>query len=383
MHSFRFDPVDMPASTLAVRDKVRGFLAEELAAERFTPHRNSWGSFDAEFSRRCGAAGFIGMRWPSEYGGGQASALDRHVVIEEMLAAGAPVGAHWIADRQSGNNILANGSEAARTTILPRIAAGECFFSIGMSEPNSGSDLASVGMRATQVDGGWRLNGTKIWTSLAHKTHYLIALARTADAGENRHEGLTQFIVKLGEGSGVTTRPIRNLYGDHDFNEVFFDDVFVPDDYVVGDVGAGWQMVTGELAYERSGPDRLLSTYQLLRQLVDVLGADAGERAQVAIGRLIAHLATLRQMSWSVAGMLEAGQSPELEASVVKDVGTAFEQEIPEIARLLVAAQASLTAGDLYSEALAQSVFSAPCFSIRGGTREILRGIIARGLGLR
>lgn len=383
MHSFRFDPVALPDSTLVIRDEVREFLAEELAAERFTPHRNSWGTFDAEFSRRCGAAGFIGMRWPAQYGGREASALDRHVVIEEMLAAGAPVGAHWIADRQSGNNILANGSETARETILPKIAAGECFFAIGMSEPNSGSDLASVAMRATRVEGGWRLNGTKIWTSLAHKVDYLIALARTSDGGDNRHAGLTQFIVRLGSDSGVTTRPIRNLYGDHDFNEVFFDNVFVADDYVVGAVGSGWQMVTGELAFERSGPDRLLSTYQLLRQLIDALAVAGGERSQIAVGRLIAHLATLRQMSWSVAGMLEAGESPELEASVVKDVGTAFEQEIPEIARLLVAGQASLTAGDLYSEALAQSVFSAPCFSIRGGTREILRGIIARGLGLR
>ncbi|ROO24988.1 acyl-CoA dehydrogenase [Salinisphaera orenii MK-B5] len=383
MVSFRFDPVTLPASTLALRDEVRAFLAEELAAGRFTPHRNSWGTFDAEFSRRCGERGFIGMRWPQRYGGREASALDRHVVIEEMLAAGAPVGAHWIADRQSGNNILANGSEAARASILPRIAAGECYFAIGMSEPDSGSDLASVGMRATRTDGGWRLNGTKIWTSVAHRAHYLIALARTAPPGDDRRAGLTQFIVAIDAANGVTTRPIHNLYGAHEFNEVLFEDTFVPDDMIVGEIGAGWQMVTGELAFERSGPDRILSTFQLLRQLVARLAETADARSNVAVGRLVAHLVTLRQMSWSVAGMLERGASPELEASVVKDVGTAFEQEIPEIARLLVPEQASLTRGDLYGEALAQSVLSAPCFTIRGGTREILRGIIARGLGLR
>ena len=383
MDSFRFDPVELPASAKAFRQDARDFLAGELDRGMFTPHRNSWNTFDAEFSRRCGSAGFIGMHWPERYGGREVSALDRFVVIEEMLAAGAPMGAHWVADRQSGNNILVNGSEAARQQILPRIVAGECYFAIGMSEPNSGSDLASVGMRATRGDGGWILNGTKIWTSSAHRAHYLIALARSAPLGDDRHAGLTQFIVDLGEGKGVTTRPIYNLYGGHDFNEVFFDDVFVADDMLVGEEGGGWQMVTGELAFERSGPDRLLSTYQLLRQLIDRVAARADERSEIAIGRLISHLTTLRQMSLSVAGMLESGKSPELEASAVKDVGTAFEQEIPEIARLLVDVEPTIDSNDFYTEALAMGVLSAPSFSIRGGTREILRGIIAKGLGLR
>ncbi|MES1926048.1 acyl-CoA dehydrogenase family protein [Salinisphaera sp. T31B1] len=383
MHSFRFDPVELPASALSFRDDARAFLADEIAQDRFTPHRNSWNTFDPDFSRRSGAAGFIGMHWPKRYGGREASALDRFVVIEEMLAAGAPLGAHWVADRQSGNNILANGSQAARDDILPRIAAGECYFAIGMSEPNSGSDLASVGMRATRGDGGWILNGTKIWTSSAHRAHYLIALARSAPLGDDRHAGLTQFIVDLGEGKGVTTRPIYNLYGGHDFNEVFFDDVFVADDMLIGDEGGGWQMVTGELAFERSGPDRILSTFQLLRQLIEKIAQHADERRQIAVGRLISHLVSLRQMSLSVAGMLEKGESPELEAAAVKDVGTAFEQEIPEIARLLVDIEPSADSNDPYIESLALGVLSAPSFSIRGGTREILRGIIAKGLGLR
>ncbi len=383
MNSFRFDPVELPDSALSFRHAARSFLADELAHERFTPHRNSWGTYDADFSRRCGQHGFIGMHWPQRYGGHEASALDRFVVIEEMLAAGAPMGAHWVADRQSGNNILANGSEAAREKILPQIAAGECFFAIGMSEPNSGSDLASVGMRATRADGGWVLNGTKIWTSNAHQAHYLIALARSEPLGEDRHAGLTQFIVNLRESDGITTRPIYNLYNSHDFNEVFFDDVFVADDMLIGDEGRGWQMVTGELAFERSGPDRILSTYQLLRQLVDAVAKKAEGRDLIAVGRLISHLVTLRRMSLSVAGMLERGESPELEAAAVKDVGTAFEQEIPEIARLLVDVAPSLDNGNPYAEALAKGMLSAPCFSIRGGTREILRGIIAKGLGLR
>lgn len=383
MQSFQFDPVQLPPEAEALRADVRAFLAEEFANDRFTPHRNSWGTYDADFTRRCGERGYIGMQWPKKYGGHERSALERYVVIEEMLAAGAPVGAHWVADRQSGNNILHNASEVARQTILPDICAGRCFFAIGMSEPGSGSDLAAVSTKATRVDGGWRLNGTKLWTSGAHRAHYLIALARTAPRDDkNRHAGLTQFIVDMSD-TRTSTRPIYNLYGRHDFNEVVFADTFVPDDMVIGEVGSGWIMVTGELASERSGPDRILSTYQLLRQLIDVLGTAPDERARIALGRLVAHLATLRRMSLSIAGMLERGQSSNLEASVVKDIGTGFEKEIPEIARLLVDAEPSLTHGEAFHEALAQAELSAPSFTIRGGTREILRGIIAKGLGLR
>jgi alkylation response protein AidB-like acyl-CoA dehydrogenase len=383
MQSFQFDPVRLPPEAETLRGEVRAFLAEELAQGRFTPHRNSWGTYDAEFTRRCGERGYIGMQWPKQYGGHERSALERYVVIEEMLAAGAPVGAHWVADRQSGNNILHNASETARRAILPEICAGRCFFAIGMSEPGSGSDLAATSTRATRVDGGWQLTGTKLWTSGAHRVNYLIALARTEARDENnRHAGLTQFIVDMST-PGITTRPIYNLYGRHDFNEVVFEEVFVPADYVIGEVGSGWKMVTGELAAERSGPDRILSTYQLLRQLIDVLGRNPDERARIVLGRLVAHLATLRRMSVSIAGMLERGQSPNLEAAVVKDIGTGFEKEIPEIARLLVDAEPSLTHGEAFHEALAQAELSAPSFTIRGGTREILRGIIAKGLGLR
>ncbi|HLG87012.1 MAG TPA: acyl-CoA dehydrogenase family protein [Alphaproteobacteria bacterium] len=178
----------------------------------------------------------------------------RFVVTAEMLAAGAPCFAHWIADRQSGPQILAHGSERAKHSILPRICRGECFFGIGMSEPESGSDLAAVRTRAERRDGGWAINGSKIWTSNAHHAHYLIALVRTGEAGEDRHGGLTQFIVDMSS-PGIRVRPIHNLAGGHEFNEVFFEDVFVPDDMMVGAEGEGWAMVTRELAFERSGPD--------------------------------------------------------------------------------------------------------------------------------
>jgi alkylation response protein AidB-like acyl-CoA dehydrogenase len=382
MQDFKFEPVQMPPGVDALRNKVRAFIAEEVAAGGFTPKRNSWSSFDAEFSRKCGERGFIGMTWPKQYGGGEKTALERYVMTEEMLAGGAPVGAHWVADRQSGHQILRYGSERAKQTILPKITAGMCFFGIGMSEPDSGSDLAAVRTRAVKAEGGWRLHGTKVWTSSAHRANYLIALVRTSAKQEDRHAGLTQFIIDMAE-PGVTVRPIYNLYGGHDFNEVVFDDYFVPDDMVVGDVDGGWKMVTGELSFERSGPDRFLSTYQLLAESIRVIGTEPDDRAANEIGRFVAHLATLRRMSTSVAGMLHRGQQPVVEAALVKDIGTTFEREIPEIFRHLIPTEPTMGHGDSYAELLGMTVLRAPGFTIRGGTREILRGMIAKGLGLR
>ncbi len=382
MHAFRFDAIDLPPEALAARRRIREFLTSEQKRRDFVSYRNSWNSFDPEFSRRAGAAGFIGVTWPREYGGAAQSSLVRFVITAEMLAAGAPCGAHWIADRQSGPQILRNGSARARRDILPRIAAGECYFAIGMSEPGSGSDLAAVRTSAVRDGEEWRINGQKIWTSNAHRAHYLIALTRTGEAGPDRHGGLTQFIVDLSR-PGVTVRPIRNLAGGHEFNEVFFDDYRVADDMRVGGVGEGWRMVTSELAFERSGPDRFLSDYRLLVEMIEHLRENPDPRQEIAVGRLVAHLAALLRMSTAVAGLLERGENPALEAALVKDVGTAFEREIPEIARLLVPVLPSFEAGEPFAEALAQVMLHAPSFTLRGGTREILRGMIARGLGLR
>jgi len=382
MHQFRFDPVQLPPEAGKLRKEVRAFIAEEAARGTFEPARNSWNSFHSEFSRKCGERGYIGMRWPKQYGGHERSALERYVVTEEMLAGGAPVGAHWVADRQSGNQILRFGSERAKQLILPQIAAGTCFFSIGMSEPDSGSDLAAVRTRATKAEGGWKINGTKVWTSNAHRTHYKITLARTAPKEEDRHAGMTQFIVDLSK-PGITVKPIINLYGGHDFNQVIYDDYFVPDDMVVGEVGSGWRMVTGELAFERSGPDRFLSTYQLLLESMRAIGEKPDDRAANDIGRFVAHLATLRRMSTSIAGMLEKGAQPIVEAALVKEIGTTFEREVPEIFRHLLPTEPTLGGGSSYAELLGMTMLRAPSFTIRGGTREILRGMIAKGLGLR
>jgi alkylation response protein AidB-like acyl-CoA dehydrogenase len=382
MAAIDFPPPPVSPEAERLRAEVRDFLASELGHLAPGERGSSWGGYDPAFSRKLGQRGWIGMMWPKRYGGHERSALERYVVLEEMLAAGAPVGAHWVADRQSGPLLLRFGTEAQRLAILPRIAAGECYFCIGMSEPDSGSDLAATRTRAVAVQGGYLVNGTKVWTSNAHRATYMILFCRTGEKSEDRHAGVSQFLVDM-KTPGLTVRPILNLAGDHHFNEVVFEDMFLPEDALIGTLGGGWRQVTSELSYERSGPERFLSSFTLLVELARALGRDPSERAAIALGRLTAHIVTLRRMSRSVAGMLQAGADPAVQAALVKDLGTLLEQEVPEIARLLVEAEPTPEARDDYLAVLAHAIAHAPSFSIRGGTREILRGIIARGLGLR
>jgi acyl-CoA dehydrogenase len=386
-YNFHFDPVDLPPECKELRQEVRAFLRREIDAGTFAPdHERASFEVARAFAKKVGAKGWIGMTWPKEYGGHERSHLERYVVVEEMLAHRAPTRFYGTADRQSGPVLIRYGQESVKREILPKIAAGELCFCIGLSEPNSGSDVFAASTRATKTDGGWLVNGRKIWTSNAHNSDYMIALLRTSPrTKENHRHGLTQFLVAL-KTKGITTRPIINLTGGHDFNEVTFDDAFVPDAHLIGEVDMAWKQATDELAYERSGPDRWVETLPVLSELVRSAGAEPGEKLAEGIGREVAHLATLRRMSLSVAGMLQAGKSPVVEAAVVKDLGTNWEQALPNQVRLMAPARGDSdpdSNDDRFEEALRHTTLIAPKLTIQGGTREVLRGIIARGLGLR
>lgn len=373
----------LPDAAEAFRAEVKEFLATNLPFASPDVRARSWMGFSAEFSRRMAERGWVGLTLPKEYGGAGLDAFARFVLVEELLAAGAPVSAHWIADRQSGPLILRFGTDAQRRFYLPRICAAQAFFCIGMSEPNSGSDLASITTRATRTANGWRLNGRKIWTTNAPRCQYMIALVRTSGSPDDRQRGLSQFIVDLSL-PGVTVRPIRDLTGDAHFSEVFFDEVELADDALIGQEGSGWEQVNAELAFERSGPERLYSSIVLLDHWIACLRASGNADAFVgAVGRFACHLAALRQMSVSVTSRLAQGASPVVEAALVKDIGTEFEQSIPSVIEAAIAADPLVdTDADLY-RTVAYVSQVAPTFSLRGGTREILRVMIARGLGLR
>mgnify|MGYP003575088354 FL=1 len=381
MKALQIPVVKLPKETEDLRREIRQFLNEEIESGGFEPKCDTWLSgFSEEFSRKMGSRGWIGMTWPKKYGGHERSTIERYVVTEEMLAAGAPVSAHWIADRQTGPLLLKFGTESQKQYFLPEIAKGECYFSIGLSEPNAGSDLAAIQSRAVKVENGWILNGSKIWTSGAHHAHYMITLCRTSPMDTtNRHAGMSQLLVDL-SAPGVTIRPIHLMTGEHHFNEVFFEDVFIPNEMVVGEIGNGWAQGMAELAYERSGPERILSTFPLLNELSSILLKNEDDDGLNKVSRLISRLWTLRNMSLGIAQQIERGIPSTITASLVKDMGTQFEQEVAEITRLLVSVIPSTDSPSRLERMLAQSILQSPGFTLRGGTTEILRGIVAKGV---
>lgn len=369
-----------------LRTSIREFLTADRDEFGWQPTVDSWLScWDEDFSGRLGEAGFIGLTIPKEYGGRGLSHLHRYVVTEELLVAGAPVAAHWIADRQVAPGLLAYGNEEQRQRLLPRIAAGRLYSAIGMSEDAAGSDLAAAQARASRVDGGWVLNGKKVWTSGAHHAHQVVVFARSSALDPvKRHAGFSQFIVQMAS-PGVSVSPIVLMSGEHHFNEVQFDDVFIPDADVLGEIGAGWHQVTSELSFERSGPERILTTAPLIMTLVRALGAQrVDDRTAAGVGDLVARLASLRQLSVSVAQALSTGRDAANQAALVKDLGTRFEQESVElVADLLDYVDAGSPAAQTLREMLDHSRLHSPLFTLRGGTNEVLRGVVARGMGLR
>ncbi|WP_410874586.1 acyl-CoA dehydrogenase family protein [Nocardia sp. A7] len=375
-------PAGVPAPGLAqLRTDVRAFLREQIDAGVFTPGIDTWLTrWNPEFTRALAARGWLGMTIPTEYGGRGRTFMERFVVTEELLAVGAPVAAQWVADRQAAPSLLKYGTEKQKQRFLPAIAKGEISWAIGMSEPESGSDLASVRTRAVRAEGGWLLTGIKLWTSGAHHADAFFVLARSAETDPaDRHAGLSQFIVAL-DSPGLDIRPVLSMSGDHHFNEVILAGVFVADDMVLGRIGDGWAQVTSELGFERSGPERLLSTFTLLQAATTEV--ETGHLpADPRIGALIGRAFALHHMSSAVSESLERHENAELAASVVKVLGTRFEGDVAEIVEELAGEVGPDRAefGELVRDALRQR----PGFTLRGGTSEILRGVIARGLGLR
>ena len=376
-----FAPADLTDEELELQREVRGFLAQELPRGTFVPGLGMGAPRDPVFSAKLAQRGWLGMALPARYGGHDRSAVDRFVVTEELLRWGAPVGHHWVADRQTGPVINRFGTEEQKQRFLPAICRGELSFAIGMSEPEAGSDLAAVRTRATPVDGGWVVNGTKVWTSGAHASDWFVVLCRTGESAEDRHAGLSQLIVDL-RSEGLTITPIPFLSGHRDFNEVALENVFVPDELVLGTIGGGWAQNTSELAYERGGPERWLSTYLLFEELIrtraELLGS---ERAHLMLGDSVARLWGMRRLSLSVARMIDSGEAPAVQSALVKEMATRFEQDLLARVQELVAVEPVGEGDSLFERLLFEAVLSGPSFTVRGGTNEILRSVASKGLG--
>lgn len=374
---------ELTESERALQQEVRSWLDERLPEGSYPVGLGMVGAVDPEFSRDLGAKGWLGMNLPEEYGGGGRTAVERLVVVEELLARGAPVGYHWIADRQSGPSIALHGTEEQKRELLPRIARGEVCFAIGMSEPESGSDLASIRSKAepAERDGvaGWVINGSKIWTSGAHIADYILGLFRT---GDDKHAGLTQFIIEraVSEGHGLTIEPITFIDGEPHFCVVTFDDLWVPDTRRLGEVGWGWAQNQAELVLERGGVDRWMSAMPVLERWVQRELDASSTRLQDDLAGITARCWAFHGMSLAVARMVDAGELPKTEAALVKDMATRFEQECVEIVCRHLGRMPDPTSDDPFEALLATAVLDQPSWTIRGGTTEILHNLIAKEL---
>lgn len=368
-------PLALTPQERRLQEDVRAFLDAELVDGSYEVGLGMPGASDPEFSRGLGRQGWLGMALDPAYGGGGRSAVDRLIVVEELLARGAPVAYHWVADRQTGPTIQRFGTEAQKRKFLPGIARGEISFSIGMSEPDSGSDLASLRSRAERDGDFWRINGTKVWTSGAAEATHLLCLLRTSP---ERHEGLTQFIVDR-DAEGVHVTPITFLDGTHHFCEVTFEDVWVPDADRLGEVGSGWAQNTAELALERGGVDRWMSMVPVLERWMASLDANDA-RAISDLGVITAQLRVLRALSLTIARSVDGGVSPVMEAAMLKDVGTRVEQKCVDLVARHRLGPASPSSPDEQEQLLARAMLVSPSWTIRGGTTEILCSIIAKGL---
>lgn len=353
-----------------LRQRVRDLTDNWLAAGRYTPRSDCWlRSFDLDFSRELSRRGLIGLTWPIEFGGAGLDARSRLVVTEELLRAGAPVAAHWIGDRQIGPTLLRHGSAELQRELLPGIVNVDYVFCLGMSEPEAGSDLAAVRTVARKTDGGWIVNGRKTWTSQAHYATHGYLLARTDTSGR-KHEGLSEFIFDM-SAPGVEVSPILDMAGEHHFNEVTLTDVFIPAHRLIGEPGNGWRQVVEQLSFERGGPERVLTTYPLLTEVLARLRVSDDQRFDVELGGLMARLTTLRRQCWEIADAIDGGRAPVVEAAALKYLGTSFEVDVIEFARRV----GLPAAGD---SALAQALLASPGFSIRGGASDVLLSIVAK-----
>ncbi len=379
---FRFTP-----DQESFRQDIKTFLKQALQDPPDIPEDGWIVGFDKGFSKQVAERGWIGLTWPKEYGGQGKSYLDRLILTEEFLRQGAPVAAHWLGDRQMGPSILRYGTDQQKEKFLPGIMSGDLVFCIGMSEPGAGSDLAGLQTRAVEDGDYYVLNGQKIWTSFAHLADYCYLVART-NPEVPKHKGISEFLVNM-QTPGITIKPIIDMTGAHHFNEVFFENVRIPKDCMVGEKDRGWYQIASQLDYERSGIERLMSNYPLLdaiAQHVREHGLDRSEVVRHRLAQLHIEFTMGKFMAYKVAWLLSEGVIPNAESAAAKTFCTEFEQRLAQTASEFMGGYGQLMPGShraLLNGRIARAYLYAPAYTIQGGTSGILRNIIAtRGLGL-
>lgn len=342
--------------------------ARDVARRAVKTHgsvRDSWlYGYSKEFARCLAEEGWIGMTWPTAQGGGGRPAIERLIVAEEMITAGAPIASMWIADRQMGPSIIAYGTADQQSAYLPGILAGEATWCIGMSEPEAGSDLASLKTSAVLDGDAWIVNGQKIWTSFGDVADYCYLICRTSNEG-SKHRGISELIVPMGL-PGIEVRPIRDMVGGRHFCEIFFADVRVPIENLVGAEGGAFKQTMTQLEHERGGIDRLVSNRGLFERAVEHADrADLRVRQEIAaieagyrIGRLLVYREALQQ-------------APRGFSAATKCFCTELEVRVARFASAVFGPQS------IIDPSLAASIVYAESYTIMGGTSNVMRNILA------
>jgi len=375
------------------RQEVRGFLEGEIRQGLWQPSCDAWiQGYLPEFTKRVAERGWIGLAWPKEYGGQGRSNIDRLILTEEMLRYGAPAACHWFADRQIGRAILAYGTEQQRQELLPKIIKGEAYVGLGMSEPEAGSDLASLRTQAVEDGDDYIINGQKMWASCGMFMNYIYLVART-DPEAPKHRGISEFVIATNL-PGITITPTMDITGSTAWAEVFFDSVRVPQRYLIGEKNQGFYQILNQLDYERAGLERLMGNYSLFDAIIKFtketkrngkpLSQDALIRSKLA--QLQVEFEIGRLLTYRVVLVIEEGRAPNVEAAMAKAYSTAFEQHLASTAMDILGLYGQLVAESKWAPILGMaphSYLGSKGYSLQAGTSEILRNIVAgRGLGL-
>jgi alkylation response protein AidB-like acyl-CoA dehydrogenase len=334
---------------------------------------------DPAFSKELGTRGWIGMTWPVEEGGHGRSALERFIVYEALIANGGPVAASWFADRQMGPTLLQFGTPEQRRRWIPDIVAGTSMWCIGMSEPDAGSDVASLRTRAVRDGNEWVVDGQKVWTSGAAFSQWCYLIART-DPDAPKHAGLSEFIVDM-QSPGVHVSPIVDMTTNRHFCEVTFEGVRVPAEHLVGEENNSFRQLMRQMEHERGGIDRLVSNYALYR---DVLASGAIDRGDPIVRQELAAIETSYRIGRLLVLRETLRQAPAGFSAATKTFGTEFEQRVASFCARALGPLALLWGEDngLGARA-ARAVCYAPAYTIMGGTTQILRNVLGeRVLGL-
>ena len=363
-----------PPELAALRDEA--LAVGRAGAARHALTEDTWlVEADRAFSLELGARGWLGMTWPVEHGGGGRSPLERFTVFEALLTAGAPLASSWFADRQIGPTLLQFGTPSQQAAHLPAIIDGSSAWSIGMSEPDAGSDVASIRTRAVRDGDAFVVDGVKVWNSGAANADFIYLIVRT-DPDAPPHAGLSELIVDM-RSPGIEIAPIIDMTGNNHFCEVRFDGVRVPLDHLVGELNGSFRQVMRQMEHERGGIDRLLSNRRVYEDALAV--ADARDPivrqdiAAIEIGYRIGRLLVLREV---------LGQAPKGYSALTKTFCTELEQRIANFAAVALGPWALLTEPGLPGR-VSRNVTYAPAYTIMGGTTQILRNILGeRVLGL-